>query len=318
MNDADAPAAVGPRQNSGGTVFDQVRCALEPYDWFHAYWSGELSAEDYLATLSRHETHLVNDSIDIDKLHLTTRWPKLRKQAVEAWLSDLAKCGIVPHDTTDHSGYEAAAHRVESRFDHGGYRTFIFPEESHLLYAIVDILKSRRMLFLGSYYGYWAIWAAMASPSDTRLTLVDPDPRVCAVARSNAANLGLEHKFSVHVSDGETFFSANTEKYDLLVLDAEGPNSGPDPDYLRKAIYYPLMASALAHLTEDARVVTHNVLLQNQLDDPYFDWKIAQNKKELAKFLDLMDRCFLHGRVLDTSEGVSVHALPSRATLGEP
>ncbi len=46
-------------------------------------------------------------------------------------------------------------------------------------------------MFLGSYYGYWAAWAVPAvAARGGRVTLVDPDPTACAVARRNFAPYG--------------------------------------------------------------------------------------------------------------------------------
>ena len=76
-------------------------------------------------------------------------------------------------------------------YDHGPFRTYIYPEEARLLFAIADILRPKAAIFLGSYYGYWArAPLAVIARHGGRAVLVDPDPQAQAVARRNLKSAG--------------------------------------------------------------------------------------------------------------------------------
>jgi hypothetical protein len=133
-------------------------------------------------------------SIECEFVHF---YPTDRDVFVREALAGLVRAGVLPTDSYDiHGWYEAVGHAA--RYDHGPYRTYIYPEESQLLFALTSIVRPRRTIVLGSYYGYWIHFGLVASRAwNGQAVLVDPDEEVQAVARRNATAYGFTDRVTL-------------------------------------------------------------------------------------------------------------------------
>ncbi|SCF24432.1 Predicted O-methyltransferase YrrM [Micromonospora matsumotoense] len=223
-------------------------------------------------------------------------------------LADLADAGLVPEARYPRPEFERLANLVVDRFEHAGRTTFIFPEEARLLFALAHQVRPRNAVFLGSYYGYWAIWAAPAVlASGGRMTLVDVDADAMATARSNMAALGFADSVDFVVADAIDFAQHQLRDVDLCVLDAEGPKEGPVPDLLDKAIYFPITQAVTPALLPNALLVAHNVLLQNLTANAYFAGRIEHNRAQFGKWMTHLTEHYNVHRVYPSSEGTGVY-----------
>lgn len=202
----------------------------------------------------------------------------------------------------------ALRHEAAQAFDHDGRTTYIFPEEARLLYALAHLLRPRTTVFLGSYYGYWAVWALPGIlAGGGHVTLVDTDAAVMELARRNLARLGLDAGVEFVVADATVPPPTGTAVVDLCVLDAEGPKDCPDEDLRDKAIYHPIMRAWTPSLRPGGVLVAHNMLLGNLSPNAYFEAKILHNRGQYARFERHLGEHYDVRRVYPTSEGVGVY-----------
>jgi predicted O-methyltransferase YrrM len=137
-------------------------------------------------------------------------------------------------------------------------------------------------------------------------TLVDIDPVVSATASRNFATLGIAGHVEVVVDDAIAY-AARLPTVDLAVLDAEGPKDNC-PDELRdKAIYGPITAAVTPNLRPGGLLVAHNMMLDNLSDNAYFAERIADNRRQFARFEARVSEAYDARCLLATTEGVGVY-----------
>ncbi|KAK4196663.1 S-adenosyl-L-methionine-dependent methyltransferase [Triangularia verruculosa] len=296
---------------STGTAFSKIDAALASCPLYSEFRRGLLDVATYQRWVENEGLASV-PALNQDQINLSARFPHNKHDFVRRALAQCRGADILPDDSYDADASESALKRIDERFDHGRYLTYIFPEESALLYAVVSIVQPRRIAFLGSYYGYWAAAAAAApSKQGIDLTLVDIDPDSMEMARHNLEKQGLsDNKATAFlVDDAEALAAAPAPELrdiDILVLDAEGPKSDDvPPDYRDKAIYYPHLRASLAELHPGALVVAHNVILSNFTTSAYFEEKQQYYRQQYTKFLALLRENFVY-TVIDSTEGVLI------------
>jgi predicted O-methyltransferase YrrM len=231
---------------------------------------------------------------------------------VDAVLTSCRTQGMITHrHPLAHRTLGQFSFEMDTQWDHATYSTYIFPEEAQLLYAIAQSRRPARIGVMGSYYGYWAAWAiAGAGSSLEEVVLLDIDPDANALAASNLRQMGLAHRAKVRTEDAVAYMHCDTgTKFDLIVLDAEGPTKGPDPRWLGKAIYGPMVEAAVPRLARGALLVAHNILLDRSVRHPYFDALVRQNERELNEFKQIIEASAHTVVRVPTTEGVGVYML---------
>ena len=133
-----------------------------------------------------HKSLLKETGLHEDQIHLSSRFSLNDEQTVDYILEDLQNRNIISSVNYPKDKFDALSHKVANEFMHDSYTTYIFPEEARLLYALTYITKPKTMFFLGSYYGYWAIWSAVILKETGGVAyLVDTDCHVLALAEKN-------------------------------------------------------------------------------------------------------------------------------------
>jgi predicted O-methyltransferase YrrM len=90
----------------------------------------------------------------------------------------------------------------------------ISPEQGKFLQVLMKIARAKRVVEIGSLFGYSTIWMARALPPGGRLITLEVHPLHARVTRQNVALAGLAER--VEVREGKAL--------DLLrALDADGP-----------------------------------------------------------------------------------------------
>jgi predicted O-methyltransferase YrrM len=103
-----------------------------------------------------------------------------------------------------------------------------------LLTVLVMMLPARRVLEIGTLFGYSAILMARAMPQDGLLTTLEVDPKHAGIARANLEKASVADLVSVvegpalHTLDG-----LRGEVFDLIFIDADKDSY---PAYLERAI----------------------------------------------------------------------------------
>jgi predicted O-methyltransferase YrrM len=298
------------RRAAGGTggpayrLIDEALSGLEPYRRFRA---GSTSAGDYSDWVEREAAVLAATGLNENQRNLSTRFPLDGRRQVAAMLSELRAPGILTGTSYPEQEFDQFAAVVEATFDHGGYTTYIFPEEARFLFALTHLIAPRRVVFLGSYYGYWAVWGLpgiLAAGGEA--VLVDIDPDVLGLAERNLKALGLDHGVEFRATDA-TEPPVDGHAIDLCVLDAEGPRDSAHAELREKAIYHPIMSAWTPALRPGALLVAHNMLLRNPTGNRHFAAQVAANHEQYAGFEAHLAEHYPVRLVFDTSEGVGVY-----------
>jgi caffeoyl-CoA O-methyltransferase len=99
----------------------------------------------------------------------------------------------------------------------------IAPEQGKFLQLMMKMIGARRVLEVGSLFGYSTIWMARALPAGGRLTAVELNPLHAAATRENAAAAGLAGCIDVREGDGRVVLPqlAAEEPFDMAFIDAD-------------------------------------------------------------------------------------------------
>jgi predicted O-methyltransferase YrrM len=290
-----------------GPIYDLAFSYLKLTDEYKSYCNGTISVSQYEQFVDRVAGFLIAAGLPSDDVHFAKRYPRCEEQFVHDKILDIYKLGMLPHTSYNSKEYEYIAKERNSNYDHGPFRTYIYPEEAHLLFAIVDIIKPRSVLFLGSYYGYWAYAPIFILRNNGgHATLLDPDPVAQSVAQANIARAGLQDTVEIAVMAGETYLDKVRLEYDFVVLDAENPRNHPNLEQRGKKVYGSLLQRVLPHMTSGAYLVCHNILFKNASEDVFFEGIIQRNKHELSRFMALIGQHIPNFVEVPSTEGVGI------------
>ena len=294
-----------------GTIYNHMIRALKQFPAFHAFQNQEMDTKAYLQFLESHQADLEKLGLDEDQIHLSSRLAHDEVSKVDGILYDLKGAGVIDSVEYPKQEFDAYRQQVYESYDHGQYSTYIFPDEERLLYALAHILQPKSTVFLGSYYGYWGIWAMPGiQKGGGKACFLDVNPDVNALAERNYTEMGFAAHTEFLTKDGIGFCESTSQSFDLVVLDAECPKDHPNPEFRGKGIYGPLTRAVLPKLQPGATMVTHNILLENTISDSYFENKIKKNQLQLASYLDITMSQFAFSKGYNTTEGTGVYKMP--------
>jgi predicted O-methyltransferase YrrM len=184
--------------------------------------------------------------------------PVEQDRVVEQLLSRLTAAEFLPDGRSAFLAgpYRDLDQRVRATF-HVPHTTMT-PLARRLLFGIAVAHRPRRMVVLGSFVGYAAVWLFGPALSCYQLFAVDRllacdifEPAVLT-ARENFASLPGGDQIQVVHSDAADWLAADREPIDLLYLDVDNIERG-------KRDYVPLLEAALPKLTSGSLVLAHDV-----------------------------------------------------------
>ncbi|UOG16583.1 class I SAM-dependent methyltransferase [Acinetobacter sp. PK01] len=98
----------------------------------------------------------------------------------------------------------------------------IEPDSAHFLAMQIRIQKSKKVLEIGTSTGYSTLWLADAlQVTQGQLTTLEIDAVRSQQAQQFAQEFGLDPLIQFWVGDAKDYLAECTEKYDLILLDAE-------------------------------------------------------------------------------------------------
>src|ERR1700729_589863 len=97
----------------------------------------------------------------------------------------------------------------------------IGPQRGKILDELVLNYKPKTILEVGTLVGYSAIRMGRLLPQGGRLTCVEKDASIAAVARNNIAKAGLGDVIDVKVGDARDVIPTLPGPYQMVFLDAE-------------------------------------------------------------------------------------------------
>lgn len=134
------------------------------------------------------------------------------------------------------------------------------PEQGQFLGLLVELMGVRRIIEVGTFTGYSALWMALALPENGRLVCCDIDLESAAVARRYWAEAGVAGRIDLRLAPAlETLDSliadGGTSTFDLVFIDAD------------KANYLAYYERALTLLRPGGLVAIDNVLWGGEVAD---------------------------------------------------
>jgi predicted O-methyltransferase YrrM len=102
----------------------------------------------------------------------------------------------------------------------------ISPEQGKFLQVLMMATRARKVLEIGSLFGYSTIWLARALPRDGKLIALEVHPLHAQVTRENVALAGLSDKVAVRLGNALELLAALDADgpFDLAFIDADKPN----------------------------------------------------------------------------------------------
>lgn len=289
----------------GGTAFSIIDKSLSSSKKYTEYRKGKLSIGSYQLYLES-VCKSIHKELTEDQCHLSARFPINEEKMVDEILADLTNENVIYSSRYNKTAFLETRNNIQNNFFHNDKVTYIFPEEERLLYAITSILQPVNILFMGSYYGYWASWCALALQNSSNITVIDIDKTVIELSRFNISKLGLCNVKFV-IDDAINYVSNNTTTYDLVVLDAEGPKKTGPIELRDKAIYCPMAMAVVPKINSNGLLISHNILFDNVSNSSYFEKKIIDNIEQLGNYREYMLSTSRVVKEYSTTEGVGVY-----------
>lgn len=117
-------------------------------------------------------------------------------------------------------------------------RMMLTPEQGQFLGLLVELIGARRVVEIGTFTGYSALWMALSLPADGRLVCCDIDVESTDVARRYWAEAGVAERIDLRLAPAlETLDALIAEggagSVDLVFIDADKPNY---PAYYERAL----------------------------------------------------------------------------------
>lgn len=125
----------------------------------------------------------------------------------------------------------------------------IGPEAGRLLFILTKIMNAKRILELGSGYGYSAYWFASALSTDGMVYCTEFAEKNKELAYSFLQKAGLENHVKYHVGDALAYLSTTAEAdFDIIFND------------INKEYYPQVIKNALPKLRSGGLLITDNAL----------------------------------------------------------
>ena len=129
------------------------------------------------------------------------------------------------------------------------------PLEGRFLQTLVHLAGARRVLEVGMFTGYSALWMASALPPDGRLITCDIDPEAEAVARRHIEASPWADRIEIRMGPALDTLASLNGPFDLVFIDAD------------KGGYHKYYEAALPLLGDRGVIAVDNVLWRGKVLD---------------------------------------------------
>ncbi len=111
--------------------------------------------------------------------------------------------------------------------DAGIHDISISPSQGKFLQLMARLCGAKKILELGTFFGYSAIWLARALPPDGKLISVEFDPANAAAAQKNINRSGLDQLVQIRSGSALDILPQleidNAGPFDMIFIDADKP-----------------------------------------------------------------------------------------------
>jgi predicted O-methyltransferase YrrM len=121
--------------------------------------------------------------------------------------------------------YEFGADHDSKVKDHADQLLNITPDTGLFLSIMIQAVRARRVLEIGTSNGYSTLWIADALQNiGGKVTTIEVSQRKATMAKNNFDRSGLSQYIDLHLADIRVFLRDQAdESFDLIFLDAERP-----------------------------------------------------------------------------------------------
>ncbi len=113
----------------------------------------------------------------------------------------------------------------------------ISPVQGKMFQVLASTCNAKRILELGTFFGYSTIWLARALPSNGKLISLEIDEYQTALAQKNIENAQVNHLVELRTGKAidilQQMINSNEPPFDLIFIDADKP---PYLEYFKLAI----------------------------------------------------------------------------------
>jgi caffeoyl-CoA O-methyltransferase len=147
------------------------------------------------------------------------------------------------------------------------------PAVGRLLFVLARAIRARRVIELGSGFGYSAYWFARAVGPDSTVILTEGDPGRASQAANFLKRGGLDDRVRIEVGDGLEIIDRIGGEFDIVFNDID------KKDYPR------VLDKAAAALRPGGLLICDNMLWFGSVIDDTADEPSARGVKELTRLL---------------------------------
>ncbi len=166
------------------------------------------------------------------------------------------------------------------------------PQVGRLLGMLTRLSGARRVLELGSGFGYSALWFARALPDDGQVLLTDFSSEQLHQARDSLKRAGLLAKARFHQGDGLALLGQLEGPFDIVFNDID------------KEQYPQVIEPALALLRPGGLLITDNALWYGKPADPAISDPATEGVRAYNRLVST--RSDLQTIILPVRDGVAV------------
>jgi len=117
---------------------------------------------------------------------------------------------------------------LESRKEHNLFEMEVSSAQGKFLYLLAKIRNAKRILEIGTFFGYSTIWLAKAISDDGTVVSIEIDRTYADIAKKNIAHAGFSNnvniKHGVALDVLNEMVASKEAPFDMIFIDADKPN----------------------------------------------------------------------------------------------
>ncbi len=100
------------------------------------------------------------------------------------------------------------------------------PDQAAFLYSHASLIRAKKILEIGTYYGHSTLALAAALPADGKIISLEHNPKFAAIAQSHMDVAGVAHKVEIRVGEAPLLMPILEQEqgqgsFDLIFVDAD-------------------------------------------------------------------------------------------------
>lgn len=177
---------------------------------------------------------------------------------------------------------------------HGLRQMNIRPEEAQVIQLLLKAIGARRVVEVGTMFGYSGVWIVRALPPDGHLSTIERDPERAEIAQEFFQKAGAADRVSLHVGPALSILNrlSADAPYDAVFIDA---NKDDYPAYLSWAV---------KHVRVGGMIMGHNAFMGGAVVDfPEPPDRMVAGVLAFNRYV--ADNPHLHGTIIPIGDGIT-------------